>query len=280
MPATNRYRFFLLRYVPDLVNDEFVNFGLVLLSGEDSAGVQPAGGAPVARLKFSSDWRRLKCLDPDIDVEMLEALERELGSRLDHLTDREALLHTLHDNFSSTLQLSETKVSQGESPEKEIEALAKMYLESPARGKASREVAERQNIYRSMRKAFQEHNVWQSDLLWKRIPAATYTYKGDPLKIDCGYKPNGVVKLFQAVALKSDINAAKILAFSYPQMKEGIKKHAKADSVLTAIVDDDLKDDDDRIAFALWTLTQNNIQIAHVTDLNAIAEKAREELRL
>ncbi len=135
MPANNPYRFFLLRYVPDLVNGEFVNLGLVLLGGEDSAGVQPGGAAPVARLKFTNDWRRLKCLDPDIDVEMLEALERELGSRLDDLTDREALLHTLHDKFSNTLQLSETKVSLGESPEKEIELLAKMYLESPARGK-------------------------------------------------------------------------------------------------------------------------------------------------
>ncbi len=280
MPETNPYRFFLLRYVPDLVNGEFVNLGVVLLGGNDSAGVQQAGGAPVALLKFSTDWRRLKCLDPDIDVVMLEALERELESRLDDLTDREALLHTLHDKFSNTLQLSETKVSLGESPEREIELLAKMYLESPARGRVSREAAERQNIYGSMRKAFQDHHVWQSDLLWKHIPAATYTYKGDPLKIDCGYKPNGVVKLFHAVALKSDINAAKILAFSYPQMKDGIEKRGKAGSVLTAIVDDALVETDERIAFALFTLTQNQIQIAHVADLNAIAEQARVELRL
>ncbi len=131
-----------------------------------------------------------------------------------------------------------------------------------------------------MRKAFQDHNVWQSDLLCKQIPAATYTYRGDPLKIDCGYKPNGAVKLFQAVALKSDINAAKILAFSYPQMREGIKLRAKADSVLTAIVDDGLVETDEHIAFVLFTLTQHDIQIAHVADLNAIAERARVELRL
>ncbi len=51
----------------------------------------------------------------------------------------------------------------------------------------------------------------------EEISGAEYTRSGDPLKIDCGYSPNGTVKLFHAVTLQSDVNAAKVLAFSFPR---------------------------------------------------------------
>ena len=49
--------FFLLRYVPDAVKGEFINFGVVLL--------EPGGGGEIRLLK---DWRRLLCADPDADL--------------------------------------------------------------------------------------------------------------------------------------------------------------------------------------------------------------------
>jgi len=64
-------RFFTLRYAPDAVKNEFINVGLVLLP--------PAGGAQV---RFTRDWSRVLCLDPDADMEMLQALESDLRSQL------------------------------------------------------------------------------------------------------------------------------------------------------------------------------------------------------
>lgn len=278
MPATNHYRFFLLRYVPDLVNEEFVNLGLVLLGGEKADDAEGATLAPVARVKFTNDWRRLQCLDPDIDMEMLRALENELVSRLDDLDDREGLLNSLHDKFSNTLQLSDTRVTLGDSPEKEIELLAKMYLDSPARQKSSRAVAARHAIYQRMREAFAAEGIWQSPLLRKRIPVAKYTHAGDPLKIDCGYRPNGIVHLFHGVSLQTDPDAAKILAFSYPQIEDGIKRAENAKTELTAVVEDNLAETDEAVAFALHTLAQHRINVARVAELNAIASRARIEL--
>ena len=64
---------------------------------------------------------------------------------------------------------------------------------------------------------------------------AEYTHRGDPLKIDCGYAPqtngtggappraDGRVKLFHAISLEADVNSAKVLAFSFPQLRAGIR---------------------------------------------------------
>ena len=61
--------FFLLRYVPDVVKGEFVNVGVVLLEDGD-------GG--FTDVRFTRDWRRVRCLDPEVDIELLESYEAEL----------------------------------------------------------------------------------------------------------------------------------------------------------------------------------------------------------
>ena len=81
----------------------------------------------------------------------------------------------------------------------------------------------------------------------EKIAVSQYTRSGDPLKIDCGYSPNGTVKLFHAVTLDSDVNAAKVLAFSFPQIAQGIKKAEGKQALLTAVVEDDLPSDDETV---------------------------------
>jgi hypothetical protein len=109
---------------------------------------------------------------------------------------------------------------------------------------------------------------------------AKYTHSGDPLKIDCGYQPNGVIRLFQAVSLSTEPDSAKILAFSYPALSEGIARIENAKTDLTAIVEDELDRNDEAIQFALETLERTAINIAGINQLGAIAERARTEMRL
>src|SRR5690349_14270319 len=90
-------RFFVLRYSPDAVKNEFVNIGLVL--------VPPAGGAEV---RFTHDWSRVRCLDPEADVEVLAALEADLREKLQAMNgDSESILRRIQDSFSNALQPSE-----------------------------------------------------------------------------------------------------------------------------------------------------------------------------
>jgi len=127
-----------------------------------------------------------------------------------------------------------------------------------------------------MRSEFEAAGVWP--LMQEKIPVSRYTRSGDPLKIDCGYSPNGTVKLFHAVTLSSDINAAKVLAFSFPQIAQEIKKADGKQALLTAVVEDNLPMDDESVAFARETLEQNAIRIAPVNSMAAVAREAAREL--
>ncbi|MGZ4856231.1 MAG: DUF3037 domain-containing protein, partial [Candidatus Angelobacter sp.] len=118
--------------------------------------------------------------------------------------------------------------------------------------------------------------VWP--LMEEKIPVSRYTRSGDPLKIDCGYSPNGTVKLFHAVTLNSDVNAAKVLAFSFPQVAQGIRKAEGKQALLTAVVEDNLPSDDEAVNFARETLEQSAIRIAPVSAMSYIAAAAAREL--
>ena len=122
-----------------------------------------------------------------------------------------------------------------------------------------------------MREAFTHVGIWR--LMWKKIPAGTYGHKGDPLKIDCGYKPNGIVRMFHAVAIDESVDAAKVLAFSYPAVRAGIVRELQAKCELTAIVDS-IDNADEETDFALATLEQAEIRVASVEKMNEIAKDA------
>ena len=118
--------FFLLRYVPDAVKDEFINIGLVLLHRNTK-------GTEFADVRFTRDWRRVRCQDPEADVEVLQAMESQIRQELGEPRERAAMLKRLEDSLSNTLQISVSKGCLTADPAQEIEALARMYLEAPKR---------------------------------------------------------------------------------------------------------------------------------------------------
>ncbi len=255
MADLKQCEFFLLRYVPDAVKDEFVNIGVVL--------VEPgANGAGFAEVRFTRDWQRVKCLDPGADLQMLEALEDDLRKRLSEPGHAE-FFSVVNESFSNALQLSPAKACLTESPAEELGKLAEIYLERARRPARKGAVAARQAIAQRMREAFEQAGVWK--LMRKRIAVATYTHPGDPLKIDCGYRPNGELKLFHAISLAGNVDSAKVLAFTYPQVREGIARLEKSNTSLTAVVEDDLDQNDEPIAFALDTLARSQIAVQHAS---------------
>ncbi len=270
MPELKQCEFFLLRYVPDAVKDEFVNIGVVLTSPEGTTD-----------FRMTRDWSRVRCVDPAADLEMLQALEADLRERLTAGHEATAaVLKRLNDSLSNIVQISDTKACLAVNAQLEIEALAKMYLQSSPRDKSARETGARLRIFNGMRSAFEEAGVWDDARMWKKVPVGELAANGDPLRIDCGYRPNGVVRLFHAVSLESDINAAKVLAYSYPALREGILRKENAHAELTAVIEDRLDQSDEQIRFAMRTLETNSISIAHLAQMPQLAERARTELKL
>jgi hypothetical protein len=276
--------FFLIRYVPDVVKGEFVNIGVLL---REAGGVVPGDTPGGAVVRFTRDWNRVRCLDADADIGLLEALEGEIGARLRMAgTDAPGIkpvMEILEDTLANSVQMTEVKACLAESLPAELEQLMKMYVE-PLKVKTERKRTGRAAIAGAMRTEFERAGVW--GLMRKRIAASLYTRAGDPMKIDCGYRPNGVVRMFQAVSLEGDVEAAKGLAYSAPQLMEGVQRVEAARLELTAIVEplravSDTEDEAmERYRFGVEAMERQQIRVVTMSDLARVAETARVELRV
>jgi hypothetical protein len=287
MKELRQFEFFQVRYVPDTVKNEFVNIGVMVREAAEDRGGETL-------VRFTRDWQRVRCLDPDADTSMLERLETDLRQRLAS-TDEGAkpFLVQMLDSWSNTLQISDAKACLAENLAAAMDTQMKFFVERRKREAipVSRGSG-REAIRRLMQREFERVGVWE--LLRKRIKAATYTQPGDPLRIDCGYRPNGVIRMFHAVSLRTDAESAKVLAFSVTGLREGIRREEKAELELTAIIEplgawpgktaekDNVEvdgDQSDEYRFAVSTMEREAIRVLTTERLPGIADTALLELR-
>ena len=186
--------FRLLRYVPDAVRNEYVHIGVILR--EQGSGEAAASPEPIL-VRFTRDWRRVRCLDPEADTALLEGMESELRKRFQAEPDGN-LMRLLGESLSLSVQMTEPKAYLAESLPAGMEELMRLYVEPPPRERVPR-LSGRAAIQAKMRGEFERAGVW--DLLRKRIAASEYTRAGEPLRIDVGYRPNGLIRMFHAVSL-------------------------------------------------------------------------------
>ena len=277
--------FFLIRYVPDTVKGEFVNIGVLLRE----AG-RPGGPAQNALVRFTRDWSRVRCMDADADIGLLEALEGEIETRLRlGSTESRPLVDGIEDTFSNSIQMTKARACLAENMVTEMELLMRIYVE-PLKVKQDRRRTGRAAIAAAMRTQFERAGVWA--LMRKRISASLYTLPGDPMKIDCGYRPNGVVKMFHAVSLDGDLEAAKVLAYSAPRLRDGVLRVDGATLELTAVIeplravssagqtDEAIRESTLRYEFGLDAMDKQDIRVITTNDLARAAETARTDLRL
>src|SRR5271154_6606063 len=130
------------------------------------------------------------------------------------------VMEILEDTLANSVQMTEVKACLAESLPAELEQLMKMYVE-PLKVKTERKRTGRAAIAAAMRTEFERAGGW--GLMRKRIAAGMYTRAGDPMRIDCGYRvaveTDGVVRMFHAVSLDGDVEAAKGLAYTAPQLR-------------------------------------------------------------
>jgi hypothetical protein len=267
--------FQLLRYVPDAVRNEYVHIGVILR--------EPSSSEP-AIIRFTRDWRRVRCLDPDADTALLEGMESELRRRFE-TTQEGDTMRRLGESLSLSVQMTEPKAYLAESLPAGMEELMRLYVEPPPREKLAR-LSGRAAIQARMRTEFERAGVW--DLLRKRIAASEYTRPGDPLKIDVGYRPNGVIRMFHAVSLEPGVELAKVLAFSSAALRAGVERVEKAGLELTAVIEPAARlgatdEEPERLAmyrFGVETMEEHQIRVLTTSDMERVAETARRELRV
>jgi hypothetical protein len=264
--------------VPDAVRNEYVHIGVILR--ETAAAEAPAR----MEVRFTRDWRRVRCLDPEADTALLEGMESELRRRFQEDPDSD-LMRRLGESLSLSVQMTEAKAYLAESLPAGMEELMRLYVEPPPRERGAR-LSGRAAIHARMRGEFEQAGVW--DLVRKRIAASEYTRPGDPLRIDVGYRPNGMIRMFHAVSLEPGVEMAKVLAFSASGLRAGVERVEKASLELTAIIEPAAKlgasdEEPERLAmyrFGVETMEENQIRVLTTSDLGRVAETARRELRV
>jgi hypothetical protein len=272
VPQRRACEFYLLRYMPDAVRNEFVHIG-VLLREQETGRVD---------VRFTRDWRRVRCLDPDADTDLLEGMEGELKARL-QADPKNELLHKMRDQFSLNVQITEPKAYLAESFPAGMEELMRLYVDPHVKARLPK-MSGRSAIQNRMRAEFEQAGVW--DVLRKRIAASDYTRPGDPLRIDMGYRPNGKIRMFHAVSLEPGVEMAKVLAFSAASLKAGVERIEKAELELTAIVEPitefvgEDEENERRVfyRFGIETMEENHIRVLTTSDMHRVAETAKREL--
>jgi hypothetical protein len=267
--------FHLLRYVPDVVRNEYVHIGVIL---------REQGSREAAEVRFTRDWRRVRCLDPDADTALLEGMESELRRRFQEEPDGN-LMRLLGEALSLSVQMTESKAYLAESLPAGMEELMRLYVEPPPRQHMPR-LSGRAAIQAKMRTEFERAGVW--DLMRKKIAASEYTRPGDPLRIDVGYRPNGIIRMFHAVSLEPGVEMAKVLAFSAAGLRAGVERVEKAQLELTAVIEPAARlgatdDEPERLQmyrFGVETMEEHQIRVLTTSDLGRVADTARRELRV
>lgn len=279
MAEKRKLEFFLLRYVPDAVKGEFVNIGVVMFeSGETGGGF--------ADVRFTRDWRRVRCLDPQADVGVLVALEREIRNQLMEIRDRDLLIRRIEDSFSNLVQVSGVKGCLSENPAEELTLLTRLYLKRRIVGSLEEAEAEaeperhtgrgRSYILGEMQRAFEEAGIWK--LLMHGVPVSPYSHPKDPFKVDFGYKTGTETKLFHAVSMSANIDSAVLLATRYHRIQPVMAQLTATTPFLTAVVETGLDKGKNEIAFAVEIMEENRIRVATTDEMPDIATVARAEM--
>ena len=273
MADLKQFEFYVLRYVPCVAREEFINIAVLLFELRDS-------GFAFADVRMTSDWRRVYCLDKQVDIEVLQGLGADIRMHLLHPQNIPMLRRKFEDLFANAIQISARKVCLAADPVREMARLGSIYLEEPQLELlpgVARPKSEHAMILTGIQDALTRAGIW--DLRIEKIKAAKYTKKnGDRLLFDFGYVIGPEVRFFQAVPLQTNTNQALILAHRFPTIAACILAETRESASLTAVIADDLDRRNPDIEFALDAFKDKNLHVAMVADMPSIAEKTRLDL--
>jgi len=281
MAEKRQLELFLVRFLPHALRDDFVTVGLLLLEKD--------GG--FADLRFTRDWRMMRCVAPEVETEWFEKVENEIRGNLGRLRRREDLIQLVDERFGSSLDVAPPKGVLTEDPAKEMDVLAEMYFAPAARGERAWQRSGRGAIVETMADRFAGAGVL--DLMQRDLDVVKYTGLGDPFRIDFGYRVGGAVKMFHAVslhpvkpkpglmgapALAVNVDQALALAYRYSRIEAGMRQE-QLQASLTAVVDRGLGLQEEKSGFAVGMLEQSSVRVRAVGEMAEIAEDVRRELR-
>jgi hypothetical protein len=155
-----------------------------------------------------------------------------------------------------------------------MEVLTSMYLLPMERGERVQPPTGRMAIVRTIKEEFSKAGVLE--LIQSDLDVEKYTGHGDPFRVDFGYRVGGVVKLFHAVSVASNVDQALALLYRYSRVAAGMQ-HERLQVSLTAVVDEGSALEEEKAQFAIGVLKQSSVLVRPVEKLAEIAGEVRRD---
>jgi DUF3037 family protein len=270
----------VLRYAPNLVRDEWVNIGVLVFdpqSGERRMRLieEPGEYARVRRLHPRADEELLRALRDDLENRFLTATQlfSENGSH-DRAGNGQAsadwmkLLGKWDETLSNALQLAPQKGVHAEDLDAETERLYSDHV-ALQRGAARVGAPGSRGAIRSYcAQVFKQARLWER--LQKSLPAAEFTFSGDPMRIDYGYRRNGTRGFVQTLSVSRAPGDVKSLAYTVERIRNKVEA-----SEFTAVTDVHLVAENERHQFVRETLRDAGVEAVALEGLAVWTAKMR-----
>ncbi|MFZ0523945.1 MAG: DUF3037 domain-containing protein [Candidatus Acidiferrales bacterium] len=257
--STLRYR--ILRYVPNLIRDEWVNVGVLL---EEARGSRRA----IRLIEQPGEFARVRRLHPDADEDYLRALAPEFDARLrGPAREVTSYLDKLDQNLSNVLQLSPPRGLLADNFDAELDRLYREQVTPPARRGGGILQNTRDWMREKLADVFRRHRILGK--LEQRVRVEGFTQPGDPMRLDYGYQ-NGVRGFIHSVSLRRDLPQAKALAYTAECI------HARdALAEITAITENAPDPENPRQVFVERLFADKHIRIVPMSQVEGFAEELR-----
>ena len=243
-------------------------------------------------VRFAQNLSAVRCIYPDADLDAIQAVLLELESVLKNVTDVESYLQHLPADFPGDFALLPGTALLTDSIDDELAVLDRQYLVRPKRSKSEKseaslgeenEVSEENQIGRPyLRRAMQQSfsRLGITDLLLTEIPVSHYTFQGDLLKIDFGYRHNpSTYRLLHATSVVVGLDQTAMLAVEWPKIRKGFQNSIAEQCEMVAIVEAPQFTEDEKSQSAKQWLTDAGIKLKPVTAMMELAVEIRDTLR-
>lgn len=260
--------YFLVRYVPDVTREEFLNIGVFVHSHDKE----------FMDCLFTDDFRRIKRFHADADTALLRELQSHFEQQIkEHEHNLEGFIQEMQESYSNLILVTPPRACLSSQPEAQLEELFARYVGKRPAGPRREDT--RMRIKHRLAETLQRHDVLGHPLFEKGVPAEQWTGAGDPFAFDYGYrppvmagKPNGCIKLIHALSLSRDNEIAHVLANSirYARQKEPLD--------LTAVVEGLPGPGDKGASHSQRILRDAEIHLRPLAELDAYAQQIHAEL--
>jgi hypothetical protein len=260
--------YFLVRYVPDVVKQEFINIGVLLFCPAEQ----------FLDCVLSDDWRRVKRFHSQADTEFFKLLQADFEQQIgEHEEDLEGYIREMQQSYSNLIQLSPPRACLTADLRTQLQDLFQRYVGVRLAGPTEQNT--RMRIKLRMTQSLRESGVLGHKLFENHIPAAQWTGAGDPFVFDFGYKPpeqagrpNGRPRLIHTLSLQRDEELAKALMWTFDRVLQ------KERSDLTVGHEDNPDPSDPQVRFSQDVLKHEHVRLVPVSGFDEYAQSIRAEL--